>query len=96
MFYCLMISGGSLTDPLRNLMLDTAQEMIAENRRRRTIKSGCGTGGITTKNERVSVGGFSGILFKAELDTERGSFKVAYIVHPSRDVRSTDGRWVTV
>lgn len=93
MIYCLSVEGGPLNDPLRNLLFDTAQEMMDEGHDSRTIRTSVGEGEITTDNESAIIGGLSGTVFKAELDTEWGSFDVTYLVRPSRNIRSTQISW---
>jgi hypothetical protein len=85
-----------MSDALRNLLFDTAQEMIEEGDDKKTIKSNLGEGEIKTKNEQVCVGGFIGTIFIADLDTPRGSFRSAFVVRPNRKFRSKDGNWVPI
>ncbi len=91
--YCLCVAGGSLNDPMRNLLFDTAQEMMEEGQEKRRIRSSTGVGQITTEGEQASIGGISGTVFHAELDTDLGSFRVTYLVRPSRTFRSIDATW---
>ena len=94
--YCLTVEGGPLNDPIRNLLFDAAQEMIDEGLTSRIIRTSVGEGEISTDNEQACLGGISGTVFHADLDTDRGSFEVVYIVRPSRHVRAGDGHWNTV
>jgi hypothetical protein len=85
-----------MSDPIRDLLFDTAQEMIAEKREKRKIKSGAGTGTITTAGETACIAGFVGTVFSAELETPQGALEVQFIVRPTRKLRATDIHWQSV
>lgn len=91
--YCLSWSGGRLNDPIRNLLFDTAQEMMDEGDKGRTIKTSTGEGEVTTDNEQAVLGGFCGTVFQAQLDTEWGSFEVTYVVRPTRNLKALEMNW---
>lgn len=92
--YCVTFEGGPLSDPLRNLLFDTAQEMIDDGKEERTVRASTGKGKVTTEGQQACIGGISGTVFTASLATNRGFVSVTFIVRPTRTWRSKDGRWV--
>jgi len=93
--YCIGVEGGPLNDAIRNLLFDTAQEMMDKGDTIRNFRTSTGEGEVMTDNEQACIGGFTGTIFHADLDTERGSFKVKYVIRPTRDLRSIDIEWST-
>lgn len=91
--YCLTVEGGPLTDPMRNLLFDTAQEMMEKSDEVRIIRTSVGEGEIRTSGEQGVVGGMCGTIFNADLDTNHGSFSVAYMVRPTQTFKAKDGYW---
>ena len=90
--YCLMAAGPGLTDQIRNILFNTAQDMFKKERMKHTIKGEDCEGIVTTEGEHAAMGCIAGIVFCAEFETEIGKIKVRYIVRPS-DLRAENCVW---
>jgi hypothetical protein len=90
--YCLMFSGPGLTDNIRNILFDTAQEMVRKNKKKQKVEGENFEGQVTTLNKVIVNGGVTGMLFNAMIETEKASRVVSYMIRPT-DLRSQDGSW---
>ena len=93
--YCIMLTGFPLTDETRNWLFKTAQEMAHLKENKAKVKTFEFEGFITTQWLRKGIGSTFGIEFLAEIDTERGSTKISYIVQ-TKHFDTDDGEWVTI
>jgi hypothetical protein len=87
-----MVSGAGLTDPMRNLLFDTAQTMFRKGQKKQKIKGDNFEGLIATKNKKAVIGGVSGTIFIAEIDMGERSTAVSYLMRPG-DLHSGEGFW---
>lgn len=89
-----MVSGFPLTDPIRNLLLRNAQEMYQGKEKSRYIieRDEC-EGNIETEFKFFTLGHTHGIIFKAQIDTEKGRTTIDYIVRPGE--LDPSARWYT-
>lgn len=85
--YCLMCVGGSLSDDIRSALFDTAQDMIEKKKPRWRLKRREFEGEVKTRGKVACIGGLSGIVFYAIVETEERKFKISYIVRRS-DLRT--------
>lgn len=93
MIYCVMLAGISLNETVRNLLFNKAQEMFQKKESSCTIAEDECEGYIQTDWQYESIGGTSGVLFKSELETNRGKVDVTYIVRPC-EVNNYDAEWL--
>lgn len=93
--HCCMVRGQSLSDGARNILFDTAQEMVRGGKERRKIKGEDFEGLVTTRGETAIMGSLAGIVFHAEVECEDGRrSNVTYLVRPA-DIRAEQGEWLT-
>lgn len=96
-FYCLMNSGPGLTDFVRHMLFDSAQEMLRNNAKRKLIKGKNFEARITTKMVRGSLGPISGYLFYASLERDTGTNNnISFLVRAADVADLEGGHWVTV
>ena len=91
--YCLMYTGMALNDEIRTLLLEKAIKMALDGEKKLKVKSYYCEGIISTQWARKCIGSASGVEFYAEIETDRGSTKVSYIVQ-TKNFNTDDGEWV--
>ena len=70
----------SLEPEMHLKLYSTAVELHERGQKSRKVHGEGFEGRVTSKNRSASLGGMSGDLFEAEIDTERGSGRVTFIV----------------
>ena len=93
---CVMFSGLPLTDDVRSALFRAACELYQKQQRETKLKTDDFEGAVQTAGERSSLGGFYGILFNAEIETNLGKTTVRYIVSEA-DIENADpdhGLWI--
>lgn len=80
MINCLMVSGQSLTDDIRQALLETARKMVKAGSKKRRFSLKGFEGRVTTKYEHHSVGNLRGMHFEATVESERMKTKVSFLV----------------
>jgi hypothetical protein len=78
--YCIMCEGPMVTDVEWAIMYDVAQQLLEKEENSTRIKWKSGEGAISTNFEIANLGGMSGFVFEAVLDTTRGTLKIVYLV----------------
>ena len=91
---CLLVYNISLSSRISKFLVRLASEMLHRRQKRRSFDSPalqC-EGSIKTKFERAQCGHFSGTVFEANLDTNRGKATVKFLVDDSNpaDLMSVD------
>lgn len=86
--YCLM-SKGMVTDGVRDVLFDTAQDMVQKKKSRYRISRESFEGEVTTKGKTACIGSVSGIVFHALVETQERRVQLSFIVRES-DVRAED------
>src|ERR1700745_3915636 len=83
-FYCLMINGGTLTDQIRTTLLFISHEMISRKDRRFRLKKKTHDvdGEIKTDYKVGFLGAYTGIMFRANFDTDEDNIDVLFVVKP--------------
>ncbi len=87
MFYelvCVMVKNLCLTGEDRDLLFETARDMLRARPRkdatRRTVKTDKLEGVVKTELKQACLGTFVGIMFTAEVETDMGKGSVRYLV----------------
>ncbi len=78
--FCLMVSGFGLTDRMRTQLFRAAKTMVENGKQKQPIKNDDFEASIRTDFKYTGLGSFYGILFIAEVESDRGETKVTYIV----------------
>ena len=96
-FVCLVASV-YLDDEERDALSDVALTMATKNRAAQKVKTSRMEGRVTTRFDHAVLGGISGMVFEAEVETDRGRGKVRYIMKIDVAVevreRNLKTRWV--
>lgn len=90
--YCMMFAGRPLSTPVRDALLCTAREMVKNGRDRQWFRLDDGEGLILLAGHG-NVGGISGVLFSAEVETNEGKTAASYIVRRSDLDDDEEGVW---
>jgi hypothetical protein len=77
---CLALKGASLTEEIGNQLVLSASEMLEKGSEKLSIASDHFEGVITTGYKWSSIGTFSGIKFKAEIESDLGKTDVDFIL----------------
>ena len=77
--YCMMWSG-FLDSNVHNTLFLAAREMVRDHREKQMIRNEWCEGLVRTKFTPALIGAVSGIIFDAEVETERGKSTVKYLV----------------
>ena len=97
--FCYMVRDGSLSEPLRNILLFTAVEMLEEGTRRKRLRRTSFEIDIRTRFERGLLASVAGTIFTAGVEIE-GQPKLITARYIVRDLDSigeldiTKVRWV--
>ena len=92
--FCLMISGGSLTDEVRTLLYRAACEMHRKGQERKSVKSSDCEALVQTKFQFAMLGSIYGTKFTADVETQAGKTRVHYIVQSTDLERALEeGVW---
>jgi len=75
-----MVSGQSLTDDIRQALLETAQKMVKAGSKKRRFSLKGFEGRVTTKYEHHSIGNLRGMYFEATVESERVKTNVSFLV----------------
>lgn len=95
--YCLMNHGPGLTELIRQILFDTAQEMVRRDLKRKLVRNDDFEGVVTTNKDWARMGGVSGYVFRAVVESEAGvENNVSYLVRPADLEDLEGGRWVDV
>ncbi len=81
---CLMASNINFTEEIRMRLVNIAREMAQLKKNNKRIKEDGLEGHVRTDWTTTCLGSFAGIKFQAELDTELGTGKVAFLVEEKR------------
>lgn len=81
---CIINSGIRLNDEDRRLLIWSAQKMYEQMKQSMKISSDQWEGRLKTDFVTKVVGTFSGIVFTADLMTERGEIKIVYAVRKKK------------
>ncbi len=87
-----MWSGQNLTDQLRNLLFNSAQDMFNNGGKILTIKTDWCEGIVETSYETKGIGGTYGYAFTATIEWNVGKTEVEYICRKT-DLRAENGFW---
>ena len=79
-FTCLMVSGVPLTSEVREVLYQAAKRIARKSESWGRIKDISCEGRLQTDYSHVMLGSASGIKFTAEIESERGSTKVSFII----------------
>ncbi len=90
--YCLMVTGGSLTDDVHDVLFDAAQAMCKRGQRKRRVRGDWYEGKVWTKFRYARIGGIAGVVFHAVVETKERAYRVNYVVRPAR-VHSSQVVW---
>ena len=85
-FYCICVVGPALRDDFRDMLVKTAQSMVSEKKKRQKINGDGYEGIIRTDLQSSVIGGMSGIVFLADIETDSYSIKIEFMVRPSQPV----------
>ncbi|MDO8424736.1 MAG: hypothetical protein Q7S70_02235 [bacterium] len=94
--FCLMVEGGALTDSMRRCLFRGAQLLVENKERKLRVKNEDIEGVIETNFEATGFGSVYGILFTAEVWSDKGKSRPRYIVR-TRDLEMVDpdeGFWM--
>ena len=80
--YCLMVAGPGIDEEVRELLFDTAQAMHRKGSRRFRLRGGNFEGLITTANKTAVIGGVTGTIFNAVIESETSKHVVSYLIRP--------------
>lgn len=97
--YCLVVDGNLVDDDIRDMLLATAYQMAIGHQKKQRVKAeGC-EGIVRTKFQRQSLVDIHGLVFMAELDTEKGRLAITYILR-DQDLRALEemeeGAWLSL
>ena len=90
--YCMMASSIVITDKICNYLFQQSCKMLRAGESQRSIKMPEMEGVLTTKGENRTLGSISGTEFVAEVDTELGRGRVAFLVRDA-DVAAENLVW---
>jgi len=79
-FTCLMVSGVPLTSEVREALYQAAKRIARKSESWGRIQDESCEGRVQTDYSHVLLASASGIKFTAEVDSERGSTKAAFII----------------
>lgn len=88
-FFCLMVHGPGLTSDIRRFLLKASQEMFRKRKQRQDIKTDEFEGWVETDFKHAALGWFSGIVFSAEIESDKGRTWTRYIVN-TRNLEEID------
>jgi hypothetical protein len=88
-----MFTGLPLNDSTRALLFDSAQAMCSEKSEYLEIKNKFCEGYVTTAWARGGMGYAQGIIFKAVLETDKGTTEIQYVVRET-DIKGSDLQWL--
>jgi hypothetical protein len=80
--YCLMVTGAALSDAIRNVLFDKAQELVRNGPPKVRLVHDDFEGQITTDGDTELMGSISGQVFNAVVETDRMKTTVRYLVRP--------------
>lgn len=83
MFWCITFSGHSISDDVRDVLLETAYLMIRGHQKRRRFRSTTCEGVVETKFQHMIFITTSGFQFQATVECEVGKLNVLYLVNDS-------------
>lgn len=90
---CLMWTGDTINDDLRNLLFNTAQDMLAGKTPEAVIKTDWCEGPIQTKFEIKGIGSTFGYKFDASIDWGNKHTKIEFIIK-EQNIRFVGMRWI--
>ncbi|MFA6050905.1 MAG: hypothetical protein WC761_06995 [Candidatus Paceibacterota bacterium] len=96
-FFCIMFSF-PLSDDIRDVLFETAYLMLRSGEKKKKVHSGCCDGVVKTDFGSMAIYGTSGIVFVANLETEKGDLKASFLIRPqSLDAmaQAEYGAWLT-
>lgn len=79
--YCLMGSGIPVDDEIRSMLFHVSRNMLKTGKEKVKIKNDSLEGLVTTDFEIGCLGCVAGVMFNAEIDTDKGSGKVRFITN---------------
>lgn len=97
--YCLTFQGNLVSDDIRDALFSAGYLMIVGHEKRHRIKTDECEGIVRTAFQHQGLVDIYGVVFVAELETEKGKLTVTYIVR-DRDLgemeQMEEGAWVSV
>ena len=76
-----MGSGIPIDDRIRNMLFHVSRTMLKTGKEKVRVKSNFLEGVVTTDFEIGCMGSVAGVVFSAEIDTEKGSGKASFITN---------------
>lgn len=92
---CLMWTGDTINDDLRNLLYNTAQDMLAKKINISTLNEDWCEGSVTTNFSVSGIGGTFGYKFNASVDWHDKHTKIEFIIKES-NIRYNGVSWTEV
>lgn len=93
-FYCVMIPRGRLTVSLCNKLFQAARTAVLEKREEINLDDPYCWGVVRTEMKNATLGGVTGILFSAKIESETGVVEVTYIIRRKDLEKTEDLVWV--
>jgi hypothetical protein len=92
---CLMVSGMPLRDEVRTALALAALRMIKSGENHRAVKSEDCEGIIRTEFRESFFGSFSGVIFEADVESEKGHTKTRFLFDPeTEEDEILAGTWI--
>ena len=87
--YCLMVSGVPFNKIVTDTLVTTARDMLRCGAERRAVRAADIEGVIETRFKTAVLGSLTGIVFRAEIETDEGKTRTRFIVD-SADISDED------
>ncbi|HBE90932.1 MAG TPA: hypothetical protein DDW41_07055 [Candidatus Andersenbacteria bacterium] len=69
-----------LSDDIRDVLFETAYLMLRSGEKKKKVRSDCCEGVVKTDFGSMALYGTSGIVFVANLETEKGNLKASFLI----------------
>lgn len=93
--FCIGIASGKITEKLTDVLFVNSHDMIEYGEEFQAIKSSTYEGCIKTKFNRATLGTISGIVFEADIMTDKGQVLASYLIR-DQDLDGIEKRQVKI